>query len=379
MRARVEQAIGLMTQFANRTALRSEGPAQRYLWTDAFAVCNFLGLGQVTGESRYVELAVQLVDQVHHVLGRHRADDPRTGWISGQADEQAEAHPTCGGLRIGKSLPERRPGEPIDDRLEWERGQYFHYLTKWMHALDQVARATGRAMFNQWARELAHVAHRAFTHVPRSGGRKRMYWKVSVDLSRPLVASTGQHDPLDGLITYRELETTAAAAGPGLAAAIDDFGAMIEPGGLATADPLGLGGLLTDASRVLQLRQSFPGADHLLEALLAAALVGLEHYVAQPDLGSPARQRLAFRELGLAIGLAALEDEAWHGVTSRVRAHLDRLAQYLPLRTGIEAFWLRPEHRRAASWLEHANINDVMLATSLCPQGFLVIRPRPPA
>jgi hypothetical protein len=41
------------------------------------------------------------------------------------------AHPTRGGLRIGKKLPERRPGEAFQERLEWERdGQYFHYLTK---------------------------------------------------------------------------------------------------------------------------------------------------------------------------------------------------------------------------------------------------------
>jgi hypothetical protein len=47
----------------------------------------------------------------------------------------------------------------------------------------------------------------------------------------------------------------------------------------------------------------------------------------------------------------------------------------VPLRTEIEGFWLRPEHRRVDSWLEHANINDVMLATSLQPEGFLVIPP----
>jgi hypothetical protein len=26
-------------------------------------------------------------------------------------------------------------------------------------------------------------------------------------------------------------------------------------------------------------------------------------------------------------------------------------------------------------WLEHADINDVMLATSLAPEGYLVLRP----
>src|SRR5216684_2205383 len=58
-----------------------------------------------------------------------------------------------GGLRIGKKLPERSAGEPFDEQLEWDRdGQYFHYLTKWMHALDQVARSTKQPRFNLWAR-----------------------------------------------------------------------------------------------------------------------------------------------------------------------------------------------------------------------------------
>ena len=49
-----------------------------------FAVCrNFLGLSRMTGEKRYTELALRLVDRVHHTLGRHRGDDSRPGWISG--------------------------------------------------------------------------------------------------------------------------------------------------------------------------------------------------------------------------------------------------------------------------------------------------------
>ena len=76
---------------------------------------------------------------MHHVLGRHRDDDPRRGWISGLSEEEGERHPTRGGLRIGKPLNEREPDEPADSQLEWEQdGQYFHYLTKWMHALYRM-------------------------------------------------------------------------------------------------------------------------------------------------------------------------------------------------------------------------------------------------
>jgi hypothetical protein len=81
----------IMTQFARLTGLSpAVSSPTRYLWTDAFAVCNFLGLYQETGEEVFRNLALQLVDQVHNVLGRHRHDDRRAGWISGY-DEGEDA------------------------------------------------------------------------------------------------------------------------------------------------------------------------------------------------------------------------------------------------------------------------------------------------
>jgi hypothetical protein len=93
-----QQAIILMNDFAERTGLDSDRPVRRYLWTDAFAVCNYLGLARATGERQYLDLALRLVDQVHHTLGRHRQDDPREGWISGLDEQAGEAHPIRGGL-----------------------------------------------------------------------------------------------------------------------------------------------------------------------------------------------------------------------------------------------------------------------------------------
>ena len=107
--SRIAEAITLMQGFAERTGLSAGHPARRYLWTDAFAVCNFLSLAQATGEHHYTTLALRLVDQVHHTLGRHRDDDPRSGWLSGLNAHEGELHPTRGGLRIGKALPERGP------------------------------------------------------------------------------------------------------------------------------------------------------------------------------------------------------------------------------------------------------------------------------
>jgi len=370
-------AQGLMNGFAERTGLMS-GPQRRYLWTDAFAVCNFLGLQRMTADPHYDELAMHLVDSVHHGLGRNRSDAPRPGWISGVAENVGEVHPTLAGLRIGKTLPERAPGQPLDPDLEWDRdGQYFHYLTKWMHALDQIARTRNEPRLLVWAIELADTAHRRFTYT--SGTHKRMYWKMSIDLMRPLVPSMGQHDPLDGLLTCLELQTTAAAWGatvsaPDLSDAIADFAAMIEPASLATTDALGIGGLLVDAARLAQLVDADTrGADpKLLEAMLVAALNGLRFFTEYTDLAAPANRRLAFRELGLAIGLAALESIDQTTVTVRARTYCADLEHYARLRNEVETFWMRAENRRAQSWVDHEDINDVMLATSLSPDGFLV-------
>jgi hypothetical protein len=384
----IEAATSLMTGFAERTGLTSDRPAQRYLWTDAFAVCNFLALARLTGNERYTDLALKLVDQVHHVLGRHRADDSRTGWISGLGEHEGERHPTRGGLRIGKTLPERTPGEPVDEALEWDRdGQYFHYLTKWMHALDQLSRAKRDPRFNLWARELAEVAHAAFACGPRRPDGRRMVWKMSTDLSRPLVFSMGQHDPLDGFITCIQLETTAAllsstSDGPSLRRAVADFATMIEAADVRTDDPLGLGGLLSDAWRVAQLmvRGAFEGG-RLLERLLAAAQEGLLLYSRRGDWRQPAARRLAFRELGLAIGLSATEllqkevEADRRGVfgSATLRARIQVLSPQVARRAAIVSSWLDPPHRQLRTWSEHRDINEVMLATSLVPDGFLVM------
>jgi hypothetical protein len=386
---RTKEAIALMMNFAERTGLDGGQADRRYLWTDAFAVCNFLGLARVTRDSRYRELALRLVDQVHHTLGRHRRDDSRSGWISGLSESEGEAHPTRGGLRIGKQLPEHADDEPADERLEWDRdGQYFHYLTKWMHALDQLTQSTQRPEFNLWARELAATAFDAFTYLPSSGwASRRMYWKMSIDLSRPLVHSMGQHDPLDGYITILQLRSTAASlpqavAKPDLEDETRQFAEMVRRGEWATADPLGLGGLLIDAYRMLQLTQRATLSNQrLVEDLLDASLAGLYHFARSGELQMPVEHRLAFRELGLAIGLQAVE-RMWalansaegHASTSvQLRARLEALMQYVPMRDQIESFWQDSARRESRSWFEHRDINEVMLATSLLPEGFLVL------
>jgi len=387
--ARFSIAEEIMLDFAERTGLSPAGDSpRRYLWTDAFAVCNYLELYRRSGAPRYRDLALLLVDQVHHVLGRHRPDDSRSGWISGMEEREGEIHPTFGGLRIGKKLNERGPNDRLDERLEWDRdGQYYHYLTKWMHALSRVSRVTENMKYNTWAVELARTAHRGFLYAPSFGGRKMMYWKMNIDLSAPLVRSMGQHDPLDGFITYSELAAGAAKAPPSagedvLGREIADIEKICLGKTWTTDDPLGIGGLLFDAFRVVQLMTggSFEGND-LLTALLDAARVGLNACLRRNSLELPADYRLAFRELGLSIGLKAI-DRLWRFIERKpdlfrdrqeLRARVEALMRYTPLVEIIEGFWLDDGNRQAESWTEHEDINSVMLATSLIPDGFLTL------
>jgi hypothetical protein len=378
----------LMKDFAERTGLIGERTPTRYLWTDAFAVCNFLELEQRTGDAIYRELALRLVDQVHHVLGRHRPDDPKEGWISGLDEEEGERHPTKGGLRIGKTLDERRPDEPLDEQLEWDRdGQHFHYLTKWMHALARVGSVTGDPRYVRWAMELAETAIERFSVGPPSGGPQRMVWKMSIDLSRPLVDSQGQHDPLDGLVTCLQLRHAASVVGEPAAADLDRqiaaLATICADLPLTTADPLGIGGLLTAAHTLAQLaRAGLSDYGDLLVSLLNEARPGLAYQTKDRNvLSMPADYRLAFRELGLSIGLRAVKrtqalvesnPRAFYALPS-LGPHIERLRPYLPLIDAIERFWPEPENRGSRSWKEHEDINAFMLATSLAPDGYLAL------
>lgn len=377
----------IMLDFADSTGLSDDScEPRRYLWTDAFAVCNFLELFRETGEQCFIQLALKLVKQVHHVLGQHRKDGCHEGWLSGLDDEEARVHPTLGGLRIGKRLNERKPGETFDESLEWDQdGQYFHYLTKWMHALYCVGRQTGNNDYLRWALELAKTAHHAFTYTAAADGIPRMYWKMSIDLSRPLVDSMGQHDPLDGLISYLQLETAVNSSARqsieiSLKKEIDDMRKMCAGITWATSDPLGIGGLLTDTYKLVQLIDTHQlNESARLKALLRDVECSLRAFVAQNQLSLPAEYRLAFRELGLAIGLSTIskmnkrmvQDTESKINDQQVTTLLKNLAGFARVFVFLEDFWVEPAHQLTNSWRQHSDINNVMLATALAPDGYL--------
>jgi hypothetical protein len=380
-----------MAAFARRTGLSpAAANPQRYLWTDAFAVCNFLELFERTGDQEYRRYATELIDQVHSVLGRFRVDEGRTGWISGLDEDGGHCHPTSGGLRIGKPLKERGANEVIDEQLEWDRdGQYFHYLTKWMHALCQAAFVMRSNEYAEWAGDLALTASKRFMRRSGTGKPISVYWKMSTDLSRPLVPAMGLHDALDGFLSFREVQhaivkVSGDAESNGLGEAGEALFALCEHGQWATDDPLGIGGLLFDACRLCQLVGQKNGRElRLLEDVMQGSANGLMILLKTEYLKRPTRHRLAFRELGLAIGLRAApiiaralqESEAFETRPSLLRL-TDLFLSYERLSDQLIDLWLPYAEDPDESWRTHQDINEVMLATAMAPSAFLSIGER---
>ena len=383
-------AARAMDDFAARTGITSQEPPRRYLWTDAFAVCNWLGLHQETGEGRFLELARSLVTRVHRILGRHREDDPRTGWISGLSEEEGARRPTAGGLRIGKPRNERGPDERYDPRGEWDRdGQYYHYLTKWMWALTRMWRVTGDATYHGQAVDLARAAHDGF--MERQDGHRRLVWKMSIDLSRALVPSSGHHDPLDGLVTTALVSSVGPSSDVdgSLAEEIGELEDLCGGRSWVTEDPLGAGGLLVAALRCAQLRErDHPVGQRHLRTVRDDAETSLRALARGSFLRQPVEMRLAFRELGLAIGIqararldsgadgpTAASDPEGSGANPEGRPSGDGTRGLTSARLArrIVELWSRPESRRSPTWTDHLDISQVMWATARHPRGFLAV------
>jgi len=374
------KVMDLMKNFAANTGLDPEfSQPVRYLWTDAFAVCNYIGLYNLTHEMEYFKLGSKLINQVHHVLGKNRGNN---GWISGMDNDEGEIHPTVGGLRIGKKLDERELNQKYDEVLEWEMdGQYYHYITKWIHALNITAKISNEIKYVQWAGELLKTTHHAFSYKLAPNFPARLYWKMSIDLKRPLVSSMGQQDPLDGYLTYKETENISSNFdGQKFDSEIKEVGTICKMVDLKTNDPLGIGGLLADATRTTQLMvYGTINQPEVLDKILQSTLAGIRSYIGTGQLSLSPDYRLAFRELGFSLGLNGIKL-----METCMRDHpelftlthenlLKQIKDYQYICQDIEEFWLNPVNQKSMSWNEHRDINTVMLATSLFPHGYLRI------
>ncbi|KAJ5973703.1 hypothetical protein N7481_010913, partial [Penicillium waksmanii] len=266
------------------------GHRGRYLWSDAFGVINLLTMhkeycragNDTVNDDRYLIIAGRLIDTVHDVLGWTRDGHSR---LPGATDD----NPLGGGLRIGKT----------DDNGSDCDGQYHHYLTIWMFALNRMSKASGNNAYNRMAVQLARAIHPKF-FVDRSSSKPRMVWKMSMDLSAPLVSSEGNLDPIDGFVVFRILQAAAMEAGDGevLAEEINDYKRVMERKGkhFVSSDTLDLGMTLWTTHWFSENEQwALNLTERCFEQLYN--LFEIDRY-----LDRNLKFRLAFREFGTSMG-----------------------------------------------------------------------------
>lgn len=362
---RLDQARDLMQGFAKRTGLTNDGgdAARRYLWTDAFATLNFLALKRIDNDKAFEARALRTIEEVHCHLGQFAKKDSRDGWISGLEGEKAREHPTVGGLRIGKKLTERQEDERYDHKLEWDRdGQYYHYHTRWINALLTASKHFDNKQLATWAAELSIAGSRFIAD--KEGGGTKMYWKMSVDLSRPLVPMMGAHDPLEGLLCAMQAYAESGSFKYEFDGYIDKLKALCARSHWATDDALGVGSLLLNVVRAAEL-QTFMELPPAVkpERLLRDAEQGLESIYGAFDANESAQYRLAFRECGLSLGLRCLKGNLDFLKESAVEPQLD--ASIWQMADDIEEFWLNEQNQQASTFQNHLDINEVSLAASI--------------
>jgi len=287
----------------------AEGHRGRYLWTDAFGILNLITLGTLTHDPTYTTLAARLIDRVHDVLGRTRDGTQR---LPGATD----AHPLRGGLRIGKASDEDDPSGDGD-------GQYHHYLTIWMFALNRMSLAARDPHYNDLAIELAKAVHPRFVR-DRDAERPRMCWKMSVDLSRPMVRSEGNLDPIDGYVVYSLLQRTNKADPSVLAQEVREYKKILDMKWrqYVSDDPLDLGMTLWTAHWL-------DGEEEWATQLTNRAAICTRVLFEDGYYDQSRAYRLAFREFGTGLGirchtetrhkeLPEEEQEDWEAYTDKI-------------------------------------------------------------
>lgn len=134
----------------------------RYLWTDAYGVILLVSLFDEFRKKSYLDQAERVVANVDQVLGRSR------------------------GIRIGEA-PDRD-------------GQYFHYLTMWLHALEVLGRHIPE--YRRKGVDLVRQIHEPF--LVRGEG---VIWKMQEDLSAPYPGfGFGALDAFGGYVAYNMLD-----------------------------------------------------------------------------------------------------------------------------------------------------------------------------
>ena len=226
----------------------------RYLWTDAYGVILLVSLYKELGRQSYLDEAESVVADVEEVLGRPR------------------------GIRIGEA-PDRD-------------GQYFHYLTMWLHALEVLGRCNPD--YRQKAIDLVRQVHEPF--LVRGRG---VFWKMREDLSGPYPGiGFGALDAFGGYVAYRQLDSKL------LASEIADMRTLIDASRsrFVVTQDLGLGMMLwmshfypDEGWAIQQRRQSLNVLDQMWDER--------GYYCREPMLPNT---KFAFTNYGVSIGLQAV-------------------------------------------------------------------------
>ncbi|PNP60982.1 hypothetical protein FNYG_14263 [Fusarium nygamai] len=310
------------------------GHKGRYLWTDAFGVVNFITLYEETTDSKYLALAKRLVQTVHDVLGRTRDG---ASCLPGATD----AEPLKGGLRIGKELATGSDGD----------GQYHHYLTLWMFALNRLSWAIHDPSFNDLAIQLAKAIHPKFCFQSSSG--PKMVWKISIDMDKVLVPTEGHLDAATGFVVFRMLQETAVQQGRNdqlLKQEISDYEKVMHRKGslYPSGDPLDLGmGLWIchfyahEKWSQAFTRQAIDLVNDLFDGKSA-------------DMSGSISRRLAFREFGACLGAQCVQPD------EPLKEQVSELIE----------FWEGHIHQHDQDGLKP--ISQVMYAAAIIPGGKLI-------
>ncbi|KAK4217352.1 hypothetical protein QBC37DRAFT_414911 [Rhypophila decipiens] len=316
------------------------GHLGRYLWTDAFGLLNLITLSRELSNPGYLTLARNLVRSVHQTLGRTRDQKSLLPLAT-------DSSPLKGGLRIGK----------MDECGSDGDGQYHHYLTIWMFALNRLSLATGEKEWNRMAIELAGGIHPYFVF-RRENGTKRMVWKVSMDLKKVLVPSEGHLDAATGYVVYSLLKRTAEGFGEEntgrlLDDEINDYKEIMAGEGKlsVSADPLDLG-------MGLWMCHFFCGEEGWARKMGEESLDVARKLLDEkgPLMKRDAARRLAFREFGSCLGLRCYGMAGDDELEGKVR--------------GVLKFWERYLDGETEDLEDLRPISLVMFASALIPGAF---------
>ena len=213
------------------------GHQRRYLWTDAFGVLAYTSMAQAYSQpptnnpqqaQRYQDAADRLIQVVHQCLGTPRSQ---------QDHMQVDPNSPTGfvGLRIGKV--ETRKVTDYGMQLD---GQYWHYIDKWLLALERAGHAD----------EAIRIAKSVFPYFMDAGPQGTgvgggIRWKLSVDATPPPAwqRAHASDDTLVALIVFSILQQQhGSSAGVSLEQEIQMLRNSLQGYRLrVTDDPLGWG------------------------------------------------------------------------------------------------------------------------------------------